>query len=148
MKKVFLSIGSNINPAVNIPRCLRLLREKFHLVKTSSIYETAPVGPAGTNKFWNLAIEIATDLDSDELKHELRHIESELDRVRDPADKFAPRTIDLDLLPQPEDEKQPFIIIPLAEIAPEDKAPETGKSYRLLAEDFLREGFEIRKIRI
>jgi 2-amino-4-hydroxy-6-hydroxymethyldihydropteridine diphosphokinase len=133
MSTFFLSLGSNIRPEKNIPVCLERLKKKFHVKQISSIYETKPVGAAKGGNFWNLAAAIETDLDQETLSRELRQIENALGRKRDPRDKYAPRTIDIDLLPQPGYQKQAFIMIPLAEIAPKEIDPESGRSIADLA---------------
>ncbi len=145
-RNIFLSLGSNIEPEKNIPACLKILKENFKIVKISSCYETAPVGPAGDKKFWNLAVAIHTSLAPGRLNQKLRQIEKKLKRKRNSKDKFAPRTIDLDLLPQQGYQEQGFIIIPLAEIAPREKDPETGKTFEKLGKVF-KSGHSIRKIR-
>ena len=135
MKPVFLSIGSNIEPELNVPACLKLLKEKFDHVKISPVYETDPVGPAGPQKFWNLAAEIKSDLGRKELTEKMREIEGALGRRRDPENKFAPRAIDIDILPQDDYQNQAFIMIPLADIAPEARDAKTGKTFEALAEN-------------
>ena len=139
MSFVFLSIGSNIEPEKNIPACLQLLKKKFPSVKTSPVYETDPVGPAGRHKFWNLAAQIETSLDRKTLVEELRKVENELGRRRDPDNKFLPRSIDIDILPQTDYQQHAFIMIPLADIAPETEDPETGKTFKGLAEKLEKE---------
>ena len=138
MSSVFLSIGSNIDPAKNIPDCLKILKEKFNVLKISPVYETDPVGPAGNRKFWNLAVEIENVLERKILTEKLRRAERVLGRVRDVKNKFVPRTIDIDILPQPDYQNQGFIMIPLADIAPKAEDPETGKSFQELAGKFRR----------
>ena len=146
MKSFFLSIGSNIEPEKNIPACLKLLKEKFRLEKVSSTFESDPVGPCKGQKFWNLAVEIETMLSAEKLRSALRKIEKALGRKRNPANKFDPRTIDLDLLPQADYQKLAFIIVPLAEIAPAVKDPETGKSWEDLAREINDSNRKLRKI--
>jgi 2-amino-4-hydroxy-6-hydroxymethyldihydropteridine diphosphokinase len=144
MSRFYLSIGSNIHPESNIPASIRLLRETFDVKKISSVYETDPIGPAGDKKFWNLAAEIESSLTREELVSQIRRLEEKLGRKRE-ANKFAPRSIDMDLLPQSGYQEQGFIIIPLAEIAPEAKDPETGKSFAEL-EKILKKTGAVKKI--
>ncbi len=145
---VFLSIGSNIEPERHIPACLQLLKKNFEVLKISPIYETDPVGPAGEHPFWHLAVEFETALTKKELSEKLREIERALGRTRDPLNKFAPRTIDLDILPQPDYQNQAFIMIPLAHLAPEALDPETGETFKSLAEKLQRTAKEsLRKIK-
>ena len=134
MSSVFLSLGSNIEPAKNIPAGLALLKKKFTVLKISPAYETEPFGPAGPQKFWNLAVEIESALDRQHLTGKLREVETLLGRGRDPKNKFAPRTLDIDILPQHDYQNQAFIMVPLADIAPETRDPETGETFKRLAE--------------
>lgn len=117
MTTYYLSIGSNIHPEIHIPRCLETLRKELAVKKISTAYETDPVGPAGNEKFWNLAASVEFSGQPKELTQKIRLIEEMLGRKRDPKNKFAPRTIDIDILPQPDFQNQAFIIVPLAEIA-------------------------------
>lgn len=128
----YLSLGSNIDPQKHIPAAIQLLRENFQVFGVSSIYETDPVGPAGNLKFWNLAVAIQSE-DAEILRSKLRVIEARLGRVRE-NNKFVPRTIDIDILPQPDYQRLAFIIVPLAEIAPHEMDTETNLSFRELAE--------------
>ena len=146
MKTVFLSIGSNVEPEKNVPACLKLLKERFHVLKISTIYETDPVGPAGDKKFWNLAVAIETERQDEALRQELRKIEEALGRVRPSKNKFAPRTMDLDILPQADYQHQAFIMIPLAEIAPEEKDTETNLTFQELARPLEASAQSFRKV--
>ncbi|MBI5930670.1 MAG: 2-amino-4-hydroxy-6-hydroxymethyldihydropteridine diphosphokinase [Chloroflexi bacterium] len=95
--KVFLALGSNINPVENFRACLKLLQEKFDIWEFSPTYETPPVGYTEQAAFLNAAVCIHTELDPVSVKAILQSIENELGRVRDPNNKNAPRTIDLDI---------------------------------------------------
>lgn len=145
MSRVYLSLGSNIEPEKNIPAAIDLLIAKLKVTGVSSVYETDPVGPAGNKKFWDLAAAVETSLPLNELIQVLREIEADLGRKRE-ADKFAPRTLDIDVLPQPGYQKLAFIVVPLAEIAPQEKDPETGKSFKDLAEGLKEETKNWRKV--
>lgn len=147
MNRFFLSLGSNIDPQKHLPACLEILKSKFSVKKVSSIYETKPVGPAKGNNFWNAVVEIETPLSAAQLLKDVRIVEASLGRIRNPKDKYAPRTIDIDILPQADYQRQAFIIIPLAEIAPHDIDPESGRSFSALAKSIPQEDqIEYRKI--
>jgi 2-amino-4-hydroxy-6-hydroxymethyldihydropteridine diphosphokinase len=146
MKAVYLSIGSNIEPEKYVPEAFKLLKRDFPSIKLSSIYETEPVGPAGDQKFWNAAAVIQTEEATPELVIKMRKIEESLGRVRS-ANKYAPRTLDIDILPQEDYQNQAFIMIPLAEIAPQEKDPETGKSFLELALKLTKDSEKFRKIK-
>lgn len=132
--KYYLSIGSNISPEKNIPLCLTLLKTRYPSICFSQVYETDPVGPAGSDKFWNLAASVVTSETQNALRENLRGIESQLGRVRSANNRFLPRVIDIDILPQPDYTAQAFIMIPLAEIDPLQREESTGKTFGELAE--------------
>ena len=130
--RAFVSIGSNIDPEKNVKEALRRLKKQVFIQAISTVYLTEAVGPAGQPRFYNCVIEIGTHLPPHELKHAvLRRIEDQMGRKRT-GDKFAPRTIDLDLLlydnltitidgrplPDPDIVRRPFLAITLREIAP------------------------------
>lgn len=129
MANVFLSIGSNINREANICSCIRQLRQDFGDVRFSRIYETPAVGFEG-EPFLNLVAGFATGLSLEGMRDYLHKLEDSHGRVRC-KEKFSPRTLDADLLLyddlnlQPEQNlphsdilKYPFVLFPLAEIAP------------------------------
>ncbi len=145
MNTVYLSLGSNIHPEQHIPASVEFLKQTFQIKKISSTYETTPVGPAGSETFWNLVAAIQTDDTRETLVVKLRRIEEIMGRVRS-ENKFAPRTIDIDILPQPEYQQHAFIMIPLAEIAPEEKDPETGKNFGELAKALTKEAENFKRV--
>ena len=133
MVRAFISIGSNINPSTNVKESIRLLSLANTLIAISTVYKTEPEERPEQPPYYNCVVEIKTDLTAMELKFQaLRRIEDDLGRIRSAADRFAPRTIDLDLvlfddeaietcgltLPDPQILRRPFIAFPLAEIAP------------------------------
>jgi len=95
--RVCLSLGSNINPETNIPKAVEILRQYVTVLSISSAWESEPVITEGPD-FINVAVLISTTLSQEELVQEvLRSVEIELGRTRT-GDKFASRTIDLDVL--------------------------------------------------
>ncbi len=144
--RFFLSAGSNIYPQKHIPASIEVLRNDFQVIKISSVYETDPVGAAGPQKFWNYAAEIEFEGGLENLSRKIRETEKLLGRKRDPQNKFAPRCIDFDILPQADYQRQAFIMIPLAEIAPFEKDTETGKTFLELAANFSVEKKSYRKV--
>lgn len=130
---VYLSLGSNIEPEKNLPACVEILKIRFRVLKVSSIYETDPVGPAGNQKFCNMAVAVETGLDTQTLSRQLREIEAKLGRKRAGKDKFAPRPIDIDTVPTPGYTDHFFVMVPLAEIAPEERDPVSRKTFREIA---------------
>jgi 2-amino-4-hydroxy-6-hydroxymethyldihydropteridine diphosphokinase len=147
MARAFVSIGSNIDPETNVKKAVRRLASAVRVAAVSTVYRTEPIGPSGQPLFYNCVVEIQTDAAPRELKFELlRRIESELGRSRS-NDKFAARTIDLDLvlygevvmttpdltLPDPDITRRPFLAIPLAELAPGLVLPGSGLNIKEVA---------------
>lgn len=140
----YLSLGSNIEPESNLPKAARLLAQHGQVGKTSSVWETKPVGGGGGN-YLNACLEYETALSQTALKETvLRPIETQLGRKRS-ADKFAPRTIDIDILVFDGEivgERwltQAFVVVPLAEILPEFKNPASKESLQDAATRLRRE---------
>ena len=145
MSLYYLSIGSNIESEKHIPEAVRLLRETFSVKKISSVYETPPFGSAEGDNFWNLVLCLETETEADDLRRQLAEIEKKLGRVKG-LNKYAPRTIDLDLLPKLEYQKQAFVVVPFAEIAPELRDPESDKTIGELAASLRGEADAFKKI--
>jgi 2-amino-4-hydroxy-6-hydroxymethyldihydropteridine diphosphokinase len=160
MAQVFISIGSNIEPEINIPDCIRMLERRFGQLLLSPVYESEPVGFVGAN-FYNMVIGLDTKLTPDELVDYLHTIESGFDRSRD-TDRFSSRTLDLDLLlyndlilendnlslPREEILKYAFVLRPLADIVGNCTHPVTGKSYSELWREFDQKGVTLRQVNI
>jgi 2-amino-4-hydroxy-6-hydroxymethyldihydropteridine diphosphokinase len=131
--QVYLSLGSNIEPEINLPRSIELLAEHGEIVKLSRAWESAAVGSDGPN-FLNACALFLTSLPLAELKDQVIHpIEAELGRKRT-ADKYAPRPIDIDAVLFDDQSchdkfwKMAFVVIPLAEINPQLQNPVTHES--------------------
>jgi 2-amino-4-hydroxy-6-hydroxymethyldihydropteridine diphosphokinase len=150
----YIGLGSNIEPEQNLARALELLARRVDLLSISTFYRTAPLGRSDQPAFLNGACCVATSLAPRTLKFDvLRGIERALGRVRT-ADKFAPRTADLDILlygdticadddlriPDPEIRERPFVAVPLLELAPDAVLPDTGERLADLSVAHRREG--------
>ena len=146
----FLSLGSNIRPEENLPKAVEMLAHTSRLVAVSTVWETLPLGITAQPNFLNAATLVETDHSAKAFKQEvIRRIEDELGRVRS-GDKFGPRPIDIDIMlfndqifeldnhhiPDPELLERPFVAIPLAELAPNYRHPETGQTLRDIARGF------------
>lgn len=142
--KMYLGVGGNIEPEKNIEAGLKLLRERFDVTKTSSVYRSPAWGVKEKQPdYLNLAVEVFTDKDIFSVRAELRWIEELLGRART-LDKFSPRTLDIDLLlygekiaddgygklPHPQLLTQPFVYVPMVEIAPELLVPGVRKALK------------------
>ena len=98
MARVFIGVGSNIDPEANVRKALKLLGETVHLLKISEFFRTDPLGNRNQPVFYNGVVEVETELAPADLKFAvLREIEHQLGRERG-EDKYAPRPIDLDIL--------------------------------------------------
>lgn len=132
MAQAFISVGSNVNPAENVRKAIGRLALQARVVGVSTVYCTEPVGRPEQPPYYNCVVEIETEAPPLELKHRvLQRIEADLGRKRS-EDKYAPRTIDLDLvvyedlvmetedltLPDPQILHRPFLAVPLRELAP------------------------------
>jgi dihydroneopterin aldolase/2-amino-4-hydroxy-6-hydroxymethyldihydropteridine diphosphokinase len=148
MARVFIGVGSNVDPEQNVERAIERLGRAVRVVGISTFYRTPPVGRAGAPDFVNGMIEAETDIEPADLKRTvLRPIEAELGRRRI-ADKYADRTIDLDLvlygdlvvstadlvLPDPDLSSRAFLAVPLFELAPDLQIPGSGISVRSLTQ--------------
>jgi 2-amino-4-hydroxy-6-hydroxymethyldihydropteridine diphosphokinase len=142
--QIFVTLGSNIEPEKNLPEAVRLLAARVRLTRASRVYRSAPVGSTGQPDFLNAALLVETDLPPYNLKfNALRDVETQLGRVRS-DDKFAARTIDLDLalygdlvlddpqgglsLPDPDILMRAHIALPLADLAPGFVHPVSGET--------------------
>ena len=133
LHRVYLSLGSNMEPASNLPRAVHLLGEYGTVESHSTAWETQPVGAGGPN-YLNACVDFRTRVQAAELKQSvIRPIEAILGRVRT-EERFAPRPIDLDLLmfdDQPLNLAfwgQAFVVVPLAELCPQMIHPLEGGS--------------------
>ena len=133
MARAFIGIGSNIEPEKNIRDAVLSLARQTRVAGISMVYCTDALDRPEQPHYFNCVVEIETEAPPAEVKHGiLRPIENSLGRKRS-EDKYAPRTIDLDLilygdlamdaeeikLPDPEILERPFLAIPLFELAPD-----------------------------
>lgn len=144
MTAIYLSLGSNVNRHKNIVAALDALSAMFGELQVSSVYESKSVGFDGSN-FFNLVVGAETLLPIVELSEKLKRIEDDNGRKRN-GPKFSPRTLDIDILtygdfvgvesgvelPRAEITKNAFVLLPLAEIAPQLLHPQLQKSYQQL----------------
>lgn len=148
MNHFYLLLGSNIDPEQNLPRAVQLLAAAGQLVAVSATYETEPVGGPDQPRFLNAAVILGSALPANDLKrYVIAGIERELGRVRDPSDKNAPRTIDIDIAIWREMDGDPghlnlvdrdllrfaHVAVPLAELAPDIVPPDAGEPLSTIA---------------
>lgn len=158
MTVTFLSLGSNIKPEKYFLETVKLLSRSVKILKSSTVYLTEPLRQSQP-KYYNCVIKIETDIEPTKLKFELlRCIEEELRRKRT-ENKYAPRTIDIDIIlygdlcvstkklviPDPEIQKRAFLAIPLYEIEPDLLLPPTNKPIKEIANRF--KNYELIKLK-
>ena len=145
----FVALGSNLDdPPSQVDRAFTALGElpQARLVLRSSLYRTRPFGPVEQPDFINAAAGLLTRLEPPGLLAQLKALESQLGRER-PVVRWGPRRIDLDLLvhggariaepdlevPHPGISERAFVLVPLAEVAPDLVVPGRGRVRDLLA---------------
>jgi len=133
VSKAYIALGSNLSdPALQVKKAFLALKKikDTRVIRTSSLYKTAPVGYDNQPDFINAVAEVDTELSAETLLSHLLEIEQQFGRERPFAN--APRILDLDLLwfdnhelnsefltiPHPRMHERSFVLLPLAEIAP------------------------------
>jgi 2-amino-4-hydroxy-6-hydroxymethyldihydropteridine diphosphokinase len=145
----YIGVGSNAdNPTAQVQLAaskLGLLRAT-RVVRVSPLYGSRPFGPILQPDFVNAVVAVLTQLAPRALLSELQALETQLGR---PAQhqKWGPRVIDLDLLiygrersaapdfdlPHPAISERNFVLLPLADIAPDMEVPGLGQVAALAA---------------
>ncbi len=146
----YLSLGSNIEPEKNLKAAVANLSRFGRVLRASTVWETQPLGSTNQPSYLNAALLFETMLSAEELRSQaIAEIEMDLGRVRT-KDKFAPRTIDIDIMlfnrdildidhrhiPDPEIMDRPFVAVTLSEIDPGYVHPENGLTMQQIASRF------------
>ena len=129
---VYLSLGTNLGRrAANLRAALAGLAPQVHVRRVSPVYETEPWGYADQPAFLNQVVEAETALSPEDLLGYIKHIEMVLGR--EPTFRYGPRLIDLDVIfyddrvidednltvPHPRLAERAFVLVPLADLAPD-----------------------------
>lgn len=139
MARVYLSLGSNLEPRAHLEAAVAELRERFGEIEVSPVYRTAAVGFDGP-EFLNCAVAIDTDLDPVALDEWLHALEARHGRRRD-GPRFSSRTLDVDIvlygdvvfrgpghleIPRRDLVEHAFVLRPVCDLAPQLVHPQLG----------------------
>lgn len=153
---IYLALGSNLGDRMtNLTRARELLQPQVVVTEQSNIFETVPWGVRDQPLFLNQVIKGSTHLAPEELLDFVKAIEAEMGRV--PSERYGPRLIDLDILlygdaqiqtkrlqvPHPRMLDRAFVMLPLAQIAPDLIIPGIAETVSDLAKDLEATGISI-----
>ena len=152
----YLALGTNLGdrPA-HLRAAIKALPPSIVHCQSSGIYETPPWGVEDQPPFLNMAMKCETALEPESLLKRLKQLEIQLGRQQ--SFRWGPRLIDLDILfydelilntgqlmiPHPRLHERAFVLVPLAEIAPDLIHPVLKKSVKELAADVNTKGIEL-----
>ncbi|MDP5145229.1 2-amino-4-hydroxy-6-hydroxymethyldihydropteridine diphosphokinase [Shewanella sp. ULN5] len=147
MAKIYISLGTNIEPELHLQAGLLDLQQHFGHLSLSRVFESESVGFKGTN-FLNMVACADTDMSIEDVVATFKMIEQANGRIRGEK-KFSPRSLDIDLLlyndeitrqpvelPRGEILFNAFVLWPLAELAPDVLHPVVGLSYQTLWQQY------------
>jgi 2-amino-4-hydroxy-6-hydroxymethyldihydropteridine diphosphokinase len=151
MPTAYIGLGANLpspagSPESTLSAASHRLESLGPIIARSSLYSTEPVGFADQPRFFNAAVALETDLTPRALLCELLAIEREFGRNRSAGFRNGPRTLDLDILlfadqivadpdleiPHPRLANRAFVLVPLAEIAPNAIDPASDRTVEQL----------------
>jgi 2-amino-4-hydroxy-6-hydroxymethyldihydropteridine diphosphokinase len=152
MIPVFIGIGSNLaNPQQQVLSAISQLKSLPYcqFIRQSSLYRSQPMGPQDQPDYVNAVVQLETILEAEALLDLLQKIELDAGRERNKEERWGARTLDLDMLlfgneiiaterltvPHYGLTEREFVVIPLAEIAPELQLPQ-GDYIAELAQNF------------
>ncbi len=152
----FLGLGSNLGDRqANLRRAVDLLAgtDGIEVIRTSAVYETAPVGPPQPD-YLNAVVEVRTTRSPRALLDAGLAVERALGRVRDV--RWGPRTLDVDLLrygdehidepglvvPHPRMHERAFVLVPLRELDPSAPEPPDAAGVRRFGPPLVPRGDE------
>ncbi|MEZ2227563.1 MAG: 2-amino-4-hydroxy-6-hydroxymethyldihydropteridine diphosphokinase [Microcoleus sp.] len=154
--KCAIALGSNLGDSLTILKsAIETLNNtpEIEVKSHSSWYQTAPIGPPQPD-YINACAILEVTLEPEQLLLALLEIEIKFNRIR--QEKWGPRTLDLDLLlydnlvletptlilPHPRMTKRAFVLVPLAEIAPDWVHPVTGSAIAQMVQTADSSGIE------
>ena len=148
MAQVYFGLGSNMEPEANLALGLGELRERFGELTLSSVYQSKTLGFDGDD-FLNMVVAVQTVKSPESICAEIKEIHDKSGREGGTA-RFVSRPLDIDLLiygqlvenkppvklPRKDVLEYSFVLVPLAEIAPEFVHPVTGRTFGEHAQEF------------
>ena len=145
MTRAYLGLGSNLGDRLaNLQRGVDLLRDRgVRPLRSSRVYETAPVGGPEQPDYLNAVLEVEADGSAYGLLDACISVENEMARVR--TERWGPRVIDLDVLtfgeeeidepdlqvPHPRMHERGFVLVPLLELDADPRLPGRRKAATL-----------------
>ncbi len=161
MTRVYLGLGSNIDAEQNIELGLREIERRFGQPQVSPVYRAPAVGFDGED-FLNLVVWVDCSLAALELIDEIEAIHELAGRERRADNKLVARSLDIDLLlygdlisperplrvPRADILDYAFVLRPLADLAPEERHPVTGRSFADHWRDFDDSGQPLTPVRL
>lgn len=158
MSLAYIGLGSNLSdPQAQICAALEKLKllDDANVIRISSLYFSRPMGPKDQPDYMNAVVALETNKSAIELLEQLQHIENITGRIRK-DDRWGARILDLDIIlfdqqvintsrltiPHYGLKQREFVLLPLAEIAPNLFLPD-GDSIDELASNIARNGLKI-----
>ena len=152
---VYIALGTNLgNRLANLRAAIQAMPPEIQVLAESHVYETPPWGYEEQPAFLNMVIKAETKLEPEPLLKRLKQLEVELGREQN--FRWGPRLIDLDILfyddlvldspplviPHPRLHERGFVLVPLADVAPDLVHPVLDRPVRELLAQVNAEGIE------
>ena len=157
MPEVFVAAGSNVEPESALRTALAAIERIYGPLRVSPAYRNKAVGFEGDD-FINLVVGFVTDDSLPDVRRNLQQVEALCGRPPN-APKWAPRTMDLDillygdrvstepglLLPRPDLIKRPYMLKPMVDVGPDVVHPTLHRTMKALWDEFDQQGHEMRE---